>query len=70
MKKSICVSCLLLVLSACGVSETAVTAAAVGKGKAEEIKQGQQTMQKVQQDIDAASQQAEAQRKAAEQAAQ
>ncbi len=70
MRKSICVSCLLLALSACGVSETAVTAAAVAQGKAEEVKQGQQTMQKMQQDIDAASQQAEAQRQAAESAAQ
>lgn len=70
MLKMICVSCLALMLAGCGVSETAVTAAAVAQGKAEEIKQGQQTMQKVQQDLDAAQQQAEAQRKALEQASQ
>jgi hypothetical protein len=71
MTKSFCVSCTLaLLLGACGVTETAVTAAAVAKGKAEEVKQGQQTLQKVQQDLDAANQQAEAQRKAAEQATQ
>lgn len=72
MHKRMCVSCVLaMLLAGCGVSETAVTAAAVAEGKAEEIKQGQQTMQTMQQDIDAASQQAEAQRKAAlEQASQ
>lgn len=71
MRTTICVSCLLAALTAgCGVSETAVTAAAAGKSKTEEIRQGQETLQQVQTRLDAASEQAEAQRKAAEQAAQ
>jgi hypothetical protein len=71
MRTTICVSCLLAVLlTGCGVSETAVAAAAAGKSKAEEIKQGQETMKQVQTQLDAANQQAEAQRKAAGQAAQ
>jgi hypothetical protein len=57
-------------LAGCGVSETAVTAAAAGKGKAEEIRQGQETLKQVQTQLDAASQQAEAQRKAMDAAAQ
>lgn len=71
MKWTICVSCLLAgVLSACGVSETAVTAAAAGKGKAEEIRQARETVKQVQTQLDAANQQAEAQRKALDAAAQ
>lgn len=69
MKTSICVSCLAaLLLAGCGVSETAVTAAAAGKSKADEIEQGRQTVQNVQNQLDAANQQADAQRKALEEA--
>lgn len=71
MKWTICVSCMLAgLLAGCGVSETAVTAAAAGKGKAEEIRQGQETLKQVQTRIDAATQQADAQRKELDAAAQ
>lgn len=66
----ICVSCLSAVmLPGCGVGETAVSAAAAGKAKAEEVRQAQQTMQQVQQQLDAANAQAASQRKALEDAA-
>lgn len=65
----ICVSCLsAALLSGCGVGETAVGAAAAGKAKAEEAKQAQQALQHVQQQLDAANAQAEAQRKALDEA--
>ena len=59
-----------ILLAACGVSETAVTAAAVGKGQAQQAEQARQQMDQVKQQLDAASQQAEAQRQAMESATQ
>lgn len=62
------VTCLLL--SACGVSETAVTATAVAKGQAQQAEQAKQQMDQFQKQLDAANKQADAQRAAAESAAQ
>jgi len=43
-----------LSLSACGLGETAVTAAAAGGGAAEQAKQGLKTEERVKQQVDAA----------------
>jgi hypothetical protein len=59
-----------LALTGCGLAETGAGAAAAGVSKAEEVKQGQRTEARVQQQIDAAYQQAAEQRRAAEAASQ
>ncbi|MBS1209918.1 MAG: hypothetical protein H6R19_2316 [Proteobacteria bacterium] len=59
-----------ILLAACGVTETATSAATVAAAKAKEAEQAKQTLQQVQQQLDAASRQAETQRQAMESAAQ
>lgn len=59
-----------MLLGGCGVSETAVTAAAVAKGQAQQAEQAKQQMDQFQKQLDAANRQADAQREAAESAAQ
>jgi outer membrane biogenesis lipoprotein LolB len=59
-----------ILISACGVSETAVTAAAVGTAKAKELEQGKQQMEQIKQQVEANTQQVETQRQAMESAAQ
>lgn len=56
----------LLLLSACGVADVGVTAAANAKIQAEQIKQGKETINQVQADLDAAAKTAEQQRQKAE----
>ena len=60
----------VLCLTACGVAETGAAAATEAAAKAEEIRQGRQIEGRVQQQIDAAYQQAAEQRKAGEAASQ
>lgn len=48
----------VITLSACGLGETAVTAAAGGKSKAQEVEQAQVMKQQVVEEIDKANQQA------------
>jgi hypothetical protein len=64
--KRIALIAVLLMLSGCGVSETAVTAAAVGAAKEKEIEAGKQTEDKVKQQLDAASMQEQQRLKDAE----
>jgi len=59
-----------LSLGACGVSETATTAAAVAKSEAEQAKQAKQQMDKMQQQLDAANKQAADRLEAADSEAQ
>lgn len=58
---------LLTALGGCGVGETAATAGAVGAGKAREGEQAGQTLQRAEQRLDAAQQQAMDRLKHAEQ---
>lgn len=55
-------------LAACGVADTAVTAAAAGKSGAQGAAQASATLQQVQGQLDAARAQADAQREAMESA--
>ncbi|MDQ7988715.1 MAG: hypothetical protein REI09_03685 [Candidatus Dactylopiibacterium sp.] len=70
MKRLTYVSCLLWacaaasVVTGCGVSETAVAGAATAASRAGEAQAAQQTLQQVGQQLEAANQQAEAQRRA------
>lgn len=57
---------LLLLLSACGVADVGVTAATNAKIQAEQLKQGKETVNQVQADLDAAAKTAEQQRQKAE----
>ncbi|MDB6091551.1 MAG: hypothetical protein JWN85_4335 [Gammaproteobacteria bacterium] len=61
---------LVLALAGCGLAETGAAAAAGGVSKAEEVRQAKQTEARIQQQIDAAYQQAAQQRGAAEAASQ
>jgi len=56
-------------LAACGLTETATTAATVAAAKAKEAEQAKKQLEQVQQQLDAAKLQQEAQLKAAEDAA-
>lgn len=56
----------LFLLSACGVADVGVTAATNAKIQAEQIKQGKETINQVQADLDAAAKAAEQQRQKAE----
>jgi hypothetical protein len=70
MRKSLVLLPLFLALAGCGVAETGAAAAAGGASAVEEARQGRQTEARVQQQLDAAYQQAAEQRKAAEAASQ
>jgi hypothetical protein len=65
MKSLSPLTCLVL-LSACGLVDTATTAAVGGKSKAVEIEQARETQQRVVADIDKANQQARERLDAAE----
>ena len=56
----------LLILSGCGLGESAATAAAGGVSKAEEVKRAHATQERVEQKLEDAQQAAAAQRAAAE----
>lgn len=56
----------LLLLSACGVADVGITAATNAKVQAEQLKQGKETINQVQADLDAAAKTAEQQRQKAE----
>lgn len=58
--------CLALSLSACGVAETGAAAAAGGASEVEQARQAKQTEARVQQQLDAAYQQAAERRQSAE----
>lgn len=47
-----------ILLSGCSLGDTATSAAAVGAGKAEELRQGREKMEQVQQQIEQMNQQA------------
>jgi len=70
MLRTLAVAGLVVTLAGCGLAETGAAAAAGGVSKAEEIRQGKQTEARVQQQLDAAYQQAAEQRRAAEAASQ
>jgi hypothetical protein len=70
MIRTFALSCLSLLLVACGVAETGAAAAAGGASQVEEARQAEQTEARVQQQLDAAYQQAAHQRKDAEAASQ
>jgi alpha-D-ribose 1-methylphosphonate 5-triphosphate diphosphatase PhnM len=57
--KTLMILCLALSVCACGVTETTTAAATGAITKAEEIKQGQQTMRNVKDKINQASDQAQ-----------
>ena len=57
-------------LSACGLGETAVSAAAAGASQADQVKQAQQTEARVKQQLDAAATLDSQRRQAAESSAQ
>lgn len=50
---------LILPLAACGLADTATTAAVAGKTKVEELQQAKETQEKVQAQLEQAAQQAE-----------
>ena len=58
----------LFLLTACGVSDVASTAATGAKIQAEQIKQGKQTMDKMRADLDAAAKTGQERNAAAEEA--
>jgi hypothetical protein len=70
MARSLALLGIMLTLAGCGVAETGAAAVTEATAKAEEIRQGQQTMERVKQQLDIASRQAADQRKAAEAASQ
>ena len=70
MKRMILVSAACLALSACGLGETAVSAAAAGGGAAAQAREAQKTEARVKEQLDAAVQLDTQRRQAAESAAQ
>jgi hypothetical protein len=60
----------LLILAGCGLGESAASAAAGGVSKAEEVKQGRATQERVEQQLEDAQAAAAAQRAAAEAASE
>lgn len=67
--RAILLSAITLALCACGLAETAGTAAATGASAAEQAKQGKEMEARVQQQIEDAQAEAKRQRDAAEAAA-
>jgi hypothetical protein len=65
MKALLPLTCLVM-LSACGLGETATTAAVGGKSKAAELEQAREVQQKIVSDMDKAQQQARERMEAAE----
>jgi hypothetical protein len=68
--RAVILAALALSLGGCGLAGTGVAGAAGGASKAEELKQAQQTEDRVRSQIDAANQAAAEQRRAAEAASQ
>ena len=66
MKRNILLLLLITPLAACGLAETAASGAAGAASQAEAAKQAQQTEQRMQQQVEAANQQAAKQRQAGE----
>ena len=70
MKRMMLVCAACLALTACGLGETAVSAAAAGGGEAAQVKEALKTEARVKEQLDAAAQLDTQRRQAAETAAQ
>jgi outer membrane lipoprotein-sorting protein len=70
MKRMLIPLALTVLLSGCGLAETASTTATIAESEAEQAKQAQQMKAKIEQGIDAAQQTAAQQRQAAEAASE
>ena len=66
MRNALLIAATVLLLAGCGLADVGAAGATAATSRAEEVEQAKQTEARIQQQIDAANQQAADQRKAAE----
>lgn len=70
VRRVVILMCAVVLPAGCGVADTGAAAVSAAGSKAQEIREGRQTEQRVREQLDIANQQAAQQRKSAEDASQ